>query len=78
MRRSVQTALSYAESIGYSTEFVPHREPAAAAPAAAAAAAPQRFQPVPDGIILASVACLGIMVMLLAACASYFILVTVA
>ncbi len=28
------------------------------------------FQPVPDGIILASVACLGIVVMLLAAGAS--------
>lgn len=74
MCRSVQTALSYAESIGYSTEFVLPPDQ----PAAAEAQRQRQFHPVPDGIILASVVCLGIVVLLFAACASYFILTVVA
>jgi hypothetical protein len=65
--RSVQTALSCAESIGYSTEFV-----------LPSASEQKHFQPVPDGMILASILCLGAVVLIITAAASYIILITVA
>lgn len=67
-RRSVQTALSLAESIGYSTDFVIQTEDPA----------PPTFQPVPDGLLLASMLCLGAVVLIFAATASYIVLTLVA
>ncbi|KAK9903284.1 hypothetical protein WJX75_001921 [Coccomyxa subellipsoidea] len=66
--RSVQTALSVAESIGYNTEFVLPLEDAHC----------PEFKPVPDGILLASVLCLCALVLLFATATSYVVLVMVA
>ncbi len=68
LSRSVQTARSVAESFGYSKEFVVPLEDTR----------DSEFQPVPDGILLASVLCLGAVVLLFAATTSYVILTMVA
>ena len=57
-----------AESIGYSKEFVLPMEDAQC----------QEFQPVPDGMLLASVLCLGALMLLFAAATVYIVLTVVA
>lgn len=65
--RSVQTALSMAESIGYSKKFVMPVEDHTKA----------EFMPAPDGILLASMLCLSTVVFLFAISASYLVLTMV-
>ncbi|BDA49905.1 hypothetical protein COCOBI_15-0330 [Coccomyxa sp. Obi] len=65
--RSVQTALSMAESIGYSKEFVVPMEDDRQV----------QFAPVPDGILLASMLCLSAVVFMFAISASYIVLTMV-